>query len=577
MTWKNTKIGTRLGLGFGFVLLSVLMLIGICQSRFTSVGDLNTKLVDVDWPKAQATTTINTTMRSNAVRTMELVILNDQAKLNGAIEQIDGNRKIINAAVNTLDELTYSQKGKELLKKFKEKRARYVESLTKAQQLMKEGQQEEARQVVSTETLPALDPALVAIQELADFQNNLAKEKGEQVNEQIHSVHGVILGIGALVILMGVGCAYWITCSITGPINEAVKIAQTVSAGDLTSRIEVASNDETGQLLQALRNMNDSLVTIVSNVRTSTEAITSASSQIAAGSLDLSSRTEQQAASLEESAASIEELTTTVKQNADNALQANQLAFSASEVASKGGEVVSEVVETMGAINESSKRIVDIIGVIEGIAFQTNILALNAAVEAARAGEHGRGFAVVASEVRTLAQRSASAAKEIKALIDDSVERVDLGSELVSQAGSTMAEIVESVKRVTNIMSEITAATQEQTSGIEQVNQAISQIDEATQQNAALVEETSAAAQSMREQATSLMLAVSVFKLDAGLSPTRTAADVPLRGPWLANSQLPSTVATELLPTAKAETAGDLRSGRLTMNRSTASEEWKKF
>jgi methyl-accepting chemotaxis protein len=309
--------------------------------------------------------------------------------------------------------------------------------------------------------------------------------------------------------------------SITGPLSNAVSIARTVASGDLTSRIEVTSKDETGQLLQALKDMNDSLVRTVSEVRSGTDTIATASSQIASGNLDLSSRTEQQASSLEETASSMEELTTTVRQNADNARQANQLAVSAADVAVKGGSVVSQVVETMESINTSSRKIVDIISVIDGIAFQTNILALNAAVEAARAGEQGRGFAVVASEVRNLAQRSAAAAKEIKSLIGDSVDKVDAGSKLVGEAGSTMDEVVASVKRVTDIMSEILAASQEQSAGIEQVNQAIGQMDQVTQQNASLVEEAAAAAESLQDQASNLAAAVGVFRLDAIQTPTQ--------------------------------------------------------
>jgi methyl-accepting chemotaxis protein len=323
----------------------------------------------------------------------------------------------------------------------------------------------------------------------------------------------LMLALGAFAILAGAAIAWFITRTITRPIGEAVEVAEKVAAGDISSRIEVRSKDETGRLMSALKAMNESLVRIVREVRTGTDTIATASSQIASGNQDLSSRTEQQASSLEQTAASMEELTSTVKQNADNARQANQLAVSASEVALKGGSVVSQVVDTMGSIDASSKKIVDIIGVIDGIAFQTNILALNAAVEAARAGEQGRGFAVVASEVRSLAQRSAAAAKEIKTLIGDSVEKVEAGSKQVEEAGRTMEEIVGSVRRVTDIMGEITAASQEQTSGIEQINQAISQMDQVTQQNAALVEEASAAAQSLQEQAGSLVQAVSVFKL----------------------------------------------------------------
>jgi methyl-accepting chemotaxis protein len=290
-------------------------------------------------------------------------------------------------------------------------------------------------------------------------------------------------------------------------------VARSVAAGDLTRDIAVRSNDETGQLLQALRTMNRDLVGIVGEVRSGTDSIATASSQIAAGNLDLSARTEQQAASLEETASSMEQLTATVRQNADNARRANALAASASDVAARGGGVVGQVVSTMDDIKHSSDKIVDIIGVIDGIAFQTNILALNAAVEAARAGEQGRGFAVVATEVRSLAQRSADAARQVKALIGDSLEKVDAGSRLVRQAGATMSDIVASVERVSGIMAEISDASREQTLGIDQINQAVAQMDEVTQQNAALVEEAAAAAQSLREQAASLLATVSVFQL----------------------------------------------------------------
>jgi len=350
---------------------------------------------------------------------------------------------------------------------------------------------------------------------------NKASDTGDAVYADARRwILGILIGCVALGLLLAIVIAR----IVSAPLTHAVKIAQSVASGDLTSRIEAQTNDETGQLLEALKEMNDSLVKIVGEVRTGTDTIATASGQIATGNQDLSSRTEEQASSLEQTAASMEELTSTVKQNADNARQANQLAVSASEVAIKGGSVVGQVVDTMGSINASSRKIVDIIGVIDGIAFQTNILALNAAVEAARAGEQGRGFAVVASEVRSLAQRSAAAAKEIKTLIGDSVEKVEEGSRQVAEAGRTMEEIVDSVKRVTDIMGEITAASQEQTSGIEQINQAITQMDQVTQQNAALVEEAAAAAGSLQEQATSLVKAVSVFRLDSDNQAVRAIA-----------------------------------------------------
>jgi len=401
----------------------------------------------------------------------------------------------------------------------------------------------------------------VELDKLIAFQEELMVASGKESAAAASQALKLLLLISALAVLFGVALGWVTTRSITRPLGEAVAIARRVADGDLTSDIVITSKDETGQMLQALKDMNDSLVGIVGNVRQGTDTIATASGQIAAGNQDLSSRTEEQASSLEETAASMEELTSTVKQNADNARQANQLAVSASSVAVRGGSVVAEVVNTMGAINASSRKIVDIIGVIDGIAFQTNILALNAAVEAARAGEQGRGFAVVAAEVRNLAQRSAAAAKEIKTLIGDSVDKVEEGSKQVAEAGKTMDEIVDSVKRVTDIMAEITAASQEQTSGIEQINQAITQMDQVTQQNAALVEEAAAAAASLQEQAASLSQVVSVFKLDgtqATQAPRSKQPKVPVakvhpQPPKRVIKALPS----RLLAAAPASGAGE--------------------
>ena len=360
---------------------------------------------------------------------------------------------------------------------------------------------------------------------LLKLQLDVGKSEYDAAVARYETAKMVAIGLIAFSLLCGVAIGAWLIRGITRSLGEALRVANSVAAGNLTEQIHIESNDEIGQLLAALRKMNTSLVEIVSEVRSGTDMIATASGQIAAGNLDLSSRTEQQASSLEETASSMEELTATVKQNADNARQANSLAETASQVASRGGDVIGQVVQTMGDINTSARKIVDIIGVIDGIAFQTNILALNAAVEAARAGEQGRGFAVVATEVRNLAQRSAAAAKEIKTLIGDSVERVDAGSKLVNEAGTTMHDIVDSVRRVTDIMGEITSASQEQTSGIDQINQAISQMDQVTQQNAALVEEASAASEAMQEQAAKLAGVVGVFKLN------NVAAPAPLRQP----------------------------------------------
>jgi len=351
----------------------------------------------------------------------------------------------------------------------------------------------------------------------------LARVRAEQADATYKTsrLMMLVMALAGIAVSVGLGVlvARQLGRQLGGEPQYAADVVGRIANGDLSIAVEAdAAHD--GSLLHSIKQMQATLTSVVGGIKDSSDTIATASGQIAAGNQDLSSRTEQQASSLEQTAASMEELTSTVKQNADNARQANQLAVSASEVAVKGGSVVSQVVDTMGSINASSKKIVDIIGVIDGIAFQTNILALNAAVEAARAGEQGRGFAVVASEVRSLAQRSAAAAKEIKTLIGDSVEKVEEGSKQVAEAGRTMEEIVGSVKRVTDIMGEITAASQEQTSGIEQINQAITQMDQVTQQNAALVEEASAAAQSLQEQAGSLVQAVSVFKLDANAVAT---------------------------------------------------------
>jgi methyl-accepting chemotaxis protein len=337
------------------------------------------------------------------------------------------------------------------------------------------------------------------------------------------SIGLLALGVGASLLLWR-----WVASELARPMHEAVQVARRVAEGDLSHRIALGASGDAGLLLRAMQEMNDKLVGMIVDVRGGTESISGGAGEISSCSTELSARTEQQAASLEETASSMEELTATVKQNADHAHQASKLAVSASEVAVKGGEVVSEVVGTMASINDSSKRIAEIIGVIDGIAFQTNILALNAAVEAARAGEQGRGFAVVASEVRNLAQRSAAAAKEIKALIDDSVEKVNAGTLLADKAGKTMNEVVTSVQRVTGIIGEIAAASAEQTTGIEQVNQAIAAMDQATQQNASLVGESAAAAASMREQAASLNRTVGGFVL--GADHTRPGAQVHLIG-----------------------------------------------
>ncbi len=392
------------------------------------------------------------------------------------------------------------------------------------------------------------------------------KSRATDLQQTLFIMSGVMISALIFAIVLSI----LIVRSITQPVKKAIAIADAVAAGDLTSHIETDSTNETGHLLRALKVMNDNLIDLISKVHAGTDQILTASGEIASGNSDLSHRTEEQASSIEQTASSMEELTSTVKQNADNARQANQLAEGASEVATKGGAVVNQVVQTMSAINESSNKIVDIISVIDGIAFQTNILALNAAVEAARAGEQGRGFAVVATEVRTLAQRSAAAAKEIKELINDSVTKVEEGTRLVDEAGSTMNEIVSAVKRVTDIMGEISTASQEQSSGISQINQAVTQMDEVTQQNAALVEEAAAATESMKEQAQALTQAISSFKLSDSYSTstrvsrkqhTRPVTQLPDRGPstkkTMTKTEMKSTIPEEQSRKVAAGGGGD--------------------
>jgi methyl-accepting chemotaxis protein len=380
--------------------------------------------------------------------------------------------------------------------------------------LIEEGKRDEAHRLLLGETLPLLDKLQESVKSLSDLQTKIVQASGASVESTIASATATLLALGIAAVGFSLPFSVWLTRSITRPLHDAVHIAETVAAGDLTSQIEVSSNDETGRLLRALVKMNANLKDMVSEVKAGTETIATASVQISAGNLDLSTRTEEQASSLQQTASSMEQLTSAVRQNADHAKQANALARNAAQVAAAGNQAIDNVVSTMNAIKTAAARIADITGLIDGIAFQTNILALNASVEAARAGEHGRGFAVVASEVRTLSQRAAAAANEIKHLVEDSTEHTRVGATQVQQAGNTMMEIVTSVHRVTEIMSEIAQASAEQSTGIEQINIAIGQMDDVTQQNAALVEQASAAAGALESQASNLKQLVRRFKLD---------------------------------------------------------------
>jgi len=516
MNLRDFKIGVRLGVGFGSILLIlVAMVLTTSYLNYSNKDKLTTGL-GLSTVKSLQAAAMKSAMLETGIAMRNIGLQSDVSLMQKEEEKVKDQRKKYESAITGLKKLGLDDSETKVLSDIATLDdgvdAAFKEAIVQVLAFNSEG----AAKVIANRIDPLNIQTLAQINKLVDMQDSAARDVMAGSVNSDRKLMLLLLGLCALAVAIGVVFAMVITRSITVPLSGAVEVAQKVAAGELTSQVVVEGKDETSKLLQALQEMTASLANTVGDVRMGTELITKASEEIASGNADLSSRTESQASSLEETASSMEELTSTVKQNADNARQANQLAVSASSVAAKGGNVVSQVVDTMGAIKGSSRKIVDIIGVIDGIAFQTNILALNAAVEAARAGEQGRGFAVVASEVRNLAQRSASAAKEIKELIGDSVNKVDAGSKLVDEAGQTMDLIVKSIKQVADIMGEITTATQEQGNGIEQVNQAITRMDEMTQQNAALVEEAAAAAESMQEQAQKLAQAVSIFKLSRG-------------------------------------------------------------
>jgi methyl-accepting chemotaxis protein len=514
MHWfHHLKIANKLLVAFALV-LAMSCVMGIFSIvQLVKVSNSSIDIAENWMPATRHIGEVQTSLARYRISEATHILQDDEAEMKAADKALSTRRDTMRGQQASLAALVSDPEEKRIYAEFQQDMDAYMAESTKLTALSHAGNKDEARALFKGASNKIYRKINGEFEALAKH-NDDGSSASEQSAKQVFNMSRQLI-IGALVLLVGVGLllAVWVARMVAGPLNEAVSVAQRVADGDLTADIEVGSRDEAGMVMSSLRAMNQSLAHVVGQVRGSTDAIATASAQIASGNLDLSARTEGQASSLEQTASAMEELTATVRQNADNALLANQLAQSASGVAADGGKVMGEVITTMEAISAASRKIVDIIGVIDGIAFQTNILALNAAVEAARAGEQGRGFAVVASEVRNLAQRSAIAAKEIKHLIQDSVQQMNSGTVLVQQAGHSMEQVVASVRHVSDVVGEISASSVEQRSGIEEINKAIVQIDETTQRNAALVEEAAAAAAALQEQAAQLAAVVSRFRL----------------------------------------------------------------
>ncbi|WP_279885603.1 methyl-accepting chemotaxis protein [Comamonas aquatica] len=578
---KNTKISHKLNIGFALIILIFFVTAGITTWRMEKVAQATARM-ERSAELLKIASAWQGDVRQNSARSLAVAYDDGNAMLDFFKESMAATSRSTDEKQKAFLEKALDPESQKRAQNVGEVRKVWLSTRNDINQMKPNADSQTVQNFVQQKFIPATTAYIQATQELVDGE----AQQVAAAEIEVSAMFAQLYTLGAILMVLTVAIATFISWrlsrGIAAGVEQARAVAQRIGAGDLSQDVQIHSGDEIGQLLTALRDMQANLTQVVRTVRHGSDNVATASSEIAQGNQDLSARTESQASALEETSASMEELGSTVKQNADNARQANQLAQNASNVAVQGGQVVAQVVDTMKGISESSAKIADIISVIDGIAFQTNILALNAAVEAARAGEQGRGFAVVAAEVRSLAGRSAEAAKEIKALITASVQRVDQGTSLVDQAGATMNEVVQSIRRVTDIMGEISAASSEQSAGVGQVGEAVTQMDQATQQNAALVEEMSAAATSLHGQAQELVQAVAVFKLGGHaasvVQPAVVRAAAPVRptlAPTPAPRQAPQLAAKPA--SAKLTAATPATSKPAAAPAADTSDEWESF